>query len=186
MQTLNHLGQFHPRTCRSQSGFTVLELLVIVVIVAFVVAIAAPNMVHFWTAQQVTASQQEVYQGIQLAQHNAQRERIEWQFSIRDTGSRVEWAIHPQALPATKAAVWSTLDSAVLIDASNTTLASQSNIYYVRFGHRGEVTYRLGRITLASRYGGKTKRCVVVSTLLGAMRLGKENTKPDDNGRYCY
>ncbi|MHC5727644.1 MAG: prepilin-type cleavage/methylation domain-containing protein, partial [Nostoc sp.] len=33
--------------------------------------------------------------------------------------------------------------------------------------------------------GGKAKRCIFVSTILGAMRTAKEHTTTDDD-KYCY
>ncbi|HEY9611471.1 MAG TPA: prepilin-type cleavage/methylation domain-containing protein, partial [Allocoleopsis sp.] len=43
-----------------------------------------------------------------------------------------------------------------------------------------------GRITLSHQLSGKTKRCVIVSTLLGTLRTGKEHSKKQDSKYYCY
>jgi hypothetical protein len=55
----------------------------------------------------------------------------------------------------------------------------------VPFDNLGTVKPPLGRITLSSKSGGKAKRCVFISTILGAMRTAQENPRPDD-GKYCY
>jgi len=44
----------------------------------------------------------------------------------------------------------------------------------------------LGRLTLTHPDLGKKKRCVVVSTIIGAMRVSEEQPKPNSDGRYCY
>ena len=44
----------------------------------------------------------------------------------------------------------------------------------------------LGQITLSSKNGGKARRCVYLSTILGAMRTGQEHTTANSNGKYCY
>ena len=51
--------------------------------------------------------------------------------------------------------------------------------------YRGHLT-PLGRITLSSRNGGKAKRCIYISTLLGAIRTAKEHDTRNEEGKYCY
>jgi hypothetical protein len=50
----------------------------------------------------------------------------------------------------------------------------------------GNTNGQLGQITLTSKNGGKAKRCLTVSTLIGAMRTGQEHSKPNDSNKYCY
>ncbi|NET57625.1 MAG: type II secretion system protein [Symploca sp. SIO2E6] len=44
----------------------------------------------------------------------------------------------------------------------------------------------LGRVTLRSTNGGEYRRCVIISTLLGAIRKGENHPKPDRRDKYCY
>lgn len=126
----------------------------------------------------------------------------------------VQWAIHPaeegKFIPnsvMTNDALWQDLEPNVLIDESKnnkgkyeTSLTKQSSAgpWRVQFNHYGcpvsqanddcgqtSIT-ALGRITLRSNNGGKLRRCVIVSTLLGAMRMGEEHPKADSSDKYCY
>jgi hypothetical protein len=75
----------------------------------------------------------------------------------------------------------------VKLDENESTLDKLSNgVRRVQFDYIGSVPLsQLGRITLSSKSGGQAKRCVFVSTLLGAMRTAKENSKPEGS-KYCY
>jgi hypothetical protein len=55
----------------------------------------------------------------------------------------------------------------------------------MQFNHYGEVNGQLGRITLSTIDQADTKRCVMISTLLGAMRKGEDHVKKKD-GKHCY
>lgn len=69
---------------------------------------------------------------------------------------------------------------------AETTLQESNGIKQIQFDYRGSVSKPpLGRITLSSKSGGKAKRCVIVSTILGAMRTAKEHPTTN-NGKYCY
>lgn len=58
----------------------------------------------------------------------------------------------------------------------NSTLELDNGVRRVRFNDLGGVTPPLGKITLSSKSGGTGKRCVIVSTILGAMRTAKDDS----------
>ncbi|MEO0536224.1 MAG: type II secretion system protein [Cyanobacteria bacterium P01_A01_bin.123] len=177
-------GYCNARSPWSESGFTLLEALVVVIMIGIMTAIATPGLFTFWHIRQITAAQRETLQGIRLAQKNAMQNREEWQFSIREVNNQVSWAVHPRSVSPADHPAWQSLPEVVQLD-DETTLATSSGFRYVRFGYYGQVTYRLSRVTFSSRNGGSAKRCVIVSTLIGATRLGKSHRYPDD-GKYCY
>ena len=160
-----------------------LELLVIVVIVGIVAAIAVPSWLRFLAEHRTTMAQGKLRLGIQQAQAKSQQESISWQFSVRETSGTVEMAVHPSTL-LPSLSTWEPLSTSILLDAE-TNLATQGSTYYVQFDAKGNVRYRLGRVTLASRQFPTIKRCVIVSTLIGATRTAKEQRTPSD-GKYCY
>ena len=202
----------------SNQGFTLIEVLIIVVIIGFVSAIFAPNWIAYMERQRLNKAQSQIYQTLQEAKSNATRDKITWQASFRqvtlDGKQVVQWSLHPaepgKFIPISvigNDALWHSLEQNILIDQSinnkgkyETSFTKQTSAgpWRVQFNHYGcpvsqadddcgqtSIT-ALGRITLRSKNGGKLKRCVIVSTLLGAVRTGKEHTKADSSDKYCY
>ncbi|MGB7087169.1 MAG: prepilin-type N-terminal cleavage/methylation domain-containing protein [Phormidesmis sp.] len=171
------------RKDRRSRGFTLIELLVVIVVVGIVAAITAPVWLRFLAKHQVTSARDQIRQGVLQAQAKSQQESISWQFSVRDGADGVEMTTHRTTTsPAT--ASWEALNDAVTLDGE-TNFATAGDVYYVRFDEKGNVKFRLGRVTLSSRRFTDIKRCVIVSTLIGATRTAQEQTIPDD-GKYCY
>ncbi len=120
--------------------------------------------------------------------------------------------VPPVQLPAS---TWTTLEPGILIDDKQpnakqkleTTLrkinpttnavSTKGTMYRALFNYKGCPVYNpndectqtsllaLGRIALYHPHLGQTRRCVIVSTVLGVTRIGREQTKPNDD-RYCY
>ena len=131
-------------------GFTLLEFMVVVAIVAILMGIAAPGWIRFLDTQRLISAQNVVYQGIQQAQSKAQQTHSEWQFSIREVSGSVEWSVHPRTT-FPNVDQWERLgNTSVQID-DETTLQPFGSGRTVRFDQKGNVVSRLGRVTLSSR-----------------------------------
>ncbi len=169
---------------RSSSGFTLLETLVIVVLIGILATLGIPSWINFVATRRLNTAQNEVYYAMRHAQRQATKEKLTWQASFRIQNGVVQWAVHPATVNPSNAN-WNNLDSNVQLDAE-TTLQETNGIKQIQFDYRGNVNKPpLGRITLSSKSGGKAKRCVIVSTILGAMRLEKEHATAQNN-KYCY
>lgn len=165
---------------KTTSGFTLLELLVVILIVGAVVAIAAPGWLAFLNRQRLNTAQSQVLDILRQAQSTAKLKGVKYQASFKEQNGRVRWAIHPITVAASSAS-WNSLEKGVHLNPIETNpAADKAGIHKIQFNHYGEVSGSLGRITL-SVPSSSAKRCVVVSTLLGAMRTGKNQPKRSGN-----
>ncbi len=171
-------------TNSASSGFTLLEMLVVILIIAVLGAIASPSWLAFINTRRLNIAQDQVYQAMRQAQSQAKKNKLKWQASFQVEDGIVQWAVHAATVnPAD--AQWNSLDANIQLDAE-TSLQRVGTIRRIQFDYMGNVTPPLGRVTLSSENSGQVKRCVFVSTILGAMRTAKERDQPDDNGRFCY
>lgn len=170
------------RSRSSVVGFTLIESVVVVMVVGILAAIAAPAWVGLVHRQKLNTAASTVLAGMREAQSRAIQTRSVWQFSLREVGDRVEWTVSPSS-GSQPLSNWQALPQGVRLDGETTLRGKQFR--YVRFGHLGEVHGQLGRATFRVGDNAKMKRCVIVSTLLGAVRLSADNIKAHD-GKLCY
>jgi prepilin-type N-terminal cleavage/methylation domain-containing protein len=151
------------------NGFTLPEVLIVIVLVGLLAAIAAVGWQSFWHTRLLTAAQDEVFQAMRQAQVQARRTHSDWQASFQNLAHAAQWTAHPSNTTLTEV-TWNTFMPGIQIDETKTTLPRSSSIYRVEFDHRGHVPPHFGRLTLQIRNGGSARRCVFVSTLLGTLR----------------
>jgi type II secretory pathway pseudopilin PulG len=202
----------------SNSGFSLIEQLIIVSIIGVLGAIAAPSWLGFIYRHRLASSTGQLQWAFKMAQSDAKREKTAWQVSIKETPKNILFTIHPASIPPVQipAGSWKTLEPGIIIDdkqpnpkgkletslrkinPTTNKVSESGTMYRALFNYKGCPVYSpndectqtsllaLGTMTLNHPYLGKTKRCVIISTVLGVTRIGKENTKPNTNDRYCY
>ncbi|MBE9160686.1 prepilin-type N-terminal cleavage/methylation domain-containing protein [Nodosilinea sp. LEGE 06152] len=184
-QYLRRLGK--PSAGQSKAaGFTLTEGLVVAVIVGLLLAIAAPSFFGFLQQRKINIARDMVYQALRVTQTDAMQQRHDRRFSIRERNGQIEWANHADTTLATQVPAWQPLVEGVVLANIDNTLAASGGIHYVKFDMYGNIKGQLGTVTVAMSGPNITHRCVVASTMLGAMRKGKGYTRANDNGRFCY
>ena len=135
----------------------------------------------------MTTARDQLYLGIRETQTKAQSQRVTWQFSVREANGQVEWAAHPRSVE-TNFADWKAIEGSknFLIDSETTFDKTPNDIRYILFDEDGNTKlHHLGRITLTSKSNSSIKRCVIASTVIGAVRTSKEQSVPK-SGKTCY
>ncbi|MBH8574220.1 prepilin-type N-terminal cleavage/methylation domain-containing protein [Nostocaceae cyanobacterium CENA369] len=198
----------------SSSGFSLPEILVTIVAIGILIALALPNWQSFMEVRRLTAAQEEIYQSLKQAQNQAAKEKVTWQTSFRQNNNIVQWTVHKaeqgQFIPVSvmnNDKVWYEFHPNIRIDLNKnnkdkyeTTLPKHSSqqVWRVLFNYQGCPIYEvgdectdtslrtLGQITLYSHNSGKVRRCVYVSTIIGAVKMGKEHSRANEKDKYCY
>lgn len=175
-------GKLH-RFTRSR-GFTLLETLVVIAITGILFAIAAASWGAFLNMHRLNTAQEQVFLAMRTAQTSAKHQHLPWQVDFREANQVLQWVIHPEGTTPPDSH-WNSFDPNVQLD-SETTLRKTRGILRVEFNHVGRVNGSTGRITLSGKGGGRAKRCVYVSTLLGTLRKASDRPTPKRDGSYCY
>jgi prepilin-type N-terminal cleavage/methylation domain-containing protein len=161
------------------TGFTIVEVLVVVVIVAIFAAIAVPSWLGFLNQRRVNVLRGEAYQALQSAQTQAKSKNLSYAVSFRNLDDTPpEVAVYE---PSTSDIPWQPLGDGYDIKSDQVTLTASKQT--IVFNYQGNVERLVNSsgdaiedfklpysVTLSiPNSEASTKRCVAVETLIGAM-----------------
>lgn len=163
-------------------GFTLLEAISVVVLMGILAAIAAPSWQAHLNTQRLNAARSAAISALNDAKTRATQQHVDYEVGFRQQGQQAQWAVYPVGSDPLKQN-WQNLNEGVkLLDPPDSTMTRRDgNIYRVQFNNRGEANGQLGKITFGSTSGGGTKRCVIVSNLLGTIREGENRPSSQNN-----
>ncbi|MEP0917653.1 prepilin-type N-terminal cleavage/methylation domain-containing protein [Leptolyngbya sp. DQ-M1] len=167
---------------QSSQGFTLLEAIVVVALFGILAAIAAPAWQAQLNTQRLNAARSQAVTALSEGKTRAKQQNIPYEVGFRQQGQQAQWAVYPtNANPLVQP--WQNLPDGVrLLGSPDTTLLQRDNsIYRIQFNHRGGVDGQLGRVTFSTPSGGGTKRCAIVSNLLGTVREGENRPTRQNN-----
>ena len=199
------------RSIRSDAGFTILEILILLTLIGIFSAIAAPSWLMFINNHRLKQSLDRAYWGMEVAQSNAKRDKTSWQASFKQVEENIQLAIHksdisPAKVPANE---WKSLEYQIRINPNDTTLrkvnentnqvvTKDGTVWRAMFNYRGCPVYNKtdecgltslqakGNLTISHPNLPKGDRCVIISTLLGHTRTSERQKKANQYGRFCY
>ncbi|MCT7975189.1 pilus assembly FimT family protein [Laspinema olomoucense] len=158
---------------RNQSGITLAELLIVLVVVGILAGMFIPNWLRFLRRLEVLTARDNAYQVLLSAKQQARQTKLVTEVCFKQDGKRIVYSSHYR-IPTRSCSneSWEELKGKnVEIDITNTTFfyVPSEMAYRIQFNHLGTTNGRLGRITFSDAKG-ENHYCTFVSTLLGAQR----------------
>jgi prepilin-type N-terminal cleavage/methylation domain-containing protein len=171
---------------KSDAGFTILELLVVVIMLGVLSAIAAPGWLGFINRQRVRTVNDRVFQSLRLAQSEAKRNKRDVKITFNYDRTATP-AIDPPTVtfdpPLATGGSTQTLNAggevkpgtiALTFNKPDSTDPKKSSLIFDYQGKPDKTSF----IVTVAPVGGGAKQCAIVETIIGGMRTGEGSECP--------
>lgn len=171
------------RRAKKSKGFTLVELLVVLIMIGILSTIAAPAWFGFLNNQRLGTAQNQVYLAMREAQSNARRTKQPWYAVFRQLPSgqaqysvlQIAENINVSSFSASScdSFPWRNLESSIrlsYVGAGLPNLGGCTNAKYLKFDKDGNLGNLVNIGVRITSVNGGGKRCVVTTTILGAIR----------------
>jgi type II secretory pathway pseudopilin PulG len=184
---------------KSEAGYTLIELLIIVLILGIFASIAAPSWVAFINRQRVRTVNDRVLQTLRTAQSEAKRTKSDRVITFSNSIApfdpptatiKTEPTQNPPLQTVTfngggeikKGQVKLSAASCPVVGVSCTPATPLTFNYNGVLDPNSSTNPGLPLVVTVSPVGSNTKQCVIVETLLGSMRTAEGNDCPTLSG----
>ncbi|QEQ01746.1 prepilin-type N-terminal cleavage/methylation domain-containing protein [Thermosynechococcus sp. CL-1] len=162
----------------TQQGFTLIEILVVVLIIGLLGSLAGVSWFSLLNEQRMRSGVNEAMSAMRLAQAGARRENLRWTVAFRTHDNQVQWTVNRATMPVTQWQWQNLLENdadKIEIVPSQTTLPLIDGSYRLTYEFNGRVAItHTPPQQITFRPKGNTavgsQRCVQVVTLLGTIR----------------
>ncbi|MEM8542539.1 MAG: prepilin-type N-terminal cleavage/methylation domain-containing protein [Cyanobacteria bacterium P01_H01_bin.119] len=164
---------------QSETGFTLIEMLVVVIIIAVLAGIAAPGWLAFMDRQRMNSVRSDLFQTIKRIQTDAQQNRASRTIIVDTTASIPTVRVAPDPTNIANSDVIQLGNGNInenylqLSTLASTPGGWSSTVTTVTFNYEGVVDVDNSEVPFVisvSPTSGSAQRCVVVSNLLGGLK----------------